>query len=75
MQSSNTRNLIFPIDFLVAHLSQFVTLEPGDLIFTGTPDGVGAARTPPVFLKNGDQMEVTIEGVGTLANQVVTASE
>lgn len=70
MQSSNTRNLIFPIDFLVAHLSQFMTLEPGDLIFTGTPDGVGAARKPPVFLKNGDHMEVTIESVGTLTNQV-----
>ena len=70
MQQSNTCNLIFPIDFLIAHLSQFVTLEPGDLIFTGTPEGVGAGRTPPVFLKDGDQLEVEIEGIGILRNRM-----
>lgn len=70
MQSSNTSHLIFPIDFLVSHLSQFVTLQPGDLIFTGTPAGVGAGRTPQVFLKSGDRMEVEIQGVGTLRNKV-----
>ena len=71
MQSSNTSHLIFPIDFLISHLSQFVTLQPGDLIFTGTPAGVGAGRTPPVFLKNGDQLEVEIEGIGKLHNRTV----
>jgi len=71
MQSSSTRHLIFPIDFLVAHLSKFVTLEPGDLIFTGTPAGVGAGRTPQMFLKHGDVLEVEIEGIGTLTNEVV----
>lgn len=71
MQSSSTRELIFGIDALIAHLSQLVTLRPGDLIFTGTPPGVGAARKPPVFIKPGDQMEVEIEGLGVLANPVV----
>jgi len=71
MQSSNTSHLIFPIDFLIAHLSQFVTLQPGDLIFTGTPAGVGAGRTPPMFLKAGDRLEVEIETIGTLANGIV----
>jgi len=71
MQNSNTRHLIFPIDFLIEHLSKFVTLQPGDLIFTGTPAGVGAGRTPPLFLKSGDQLEVEIQGIGTLANGVV----
>lgn len=71
MQSSNTSNLIYPIDELISHLSQFVTLRPGDLIFTGTPPGVGAGRDPQVFLKPGDVVEVEIEGVGVLSNPVV----
>lgn len=70
-QDSNTSHLIFPIDFLIAHLSQFFTLRPGDLIFTGTPPGVGAARSPQLFLKNGDQVEVRIEGLGVLNSHVV----
>ena len=70
MQNSNTSHLIFPIDFLIAHLSRFVTLQPGDLIFTGTPAGVGAGRTPPLFLKSGDRLEVEIEGIGTLRNSI-----
>lgn len=73
MQNSNTDQLIFSIDYLIAHLSQFVTLRPGDLIFTGTPPGVGAGRTPPHFLRPGDEMEVEIEGLGVLRNQVVAA--
>ena len=56
---------------LIAYLSQVVTLEPGDLIFTGTPPGVGVARKPPVFLKAGDDVEVEIERVGLLRNPVV----
>ena len=71
MQDSNTSNLIFSIDFLIAHLSKFVTLAPGDLIFTGTPPGVGAGRKPPIFLRPGDQLEVEIEGLGVLSNSVV----
>ncbi|MFT5300460.1 MAG: 2-keto-4-pentenoate hydratase/2-oxohepta-3-ene-1,7-dioic acid hydratase in catechol pathway [Mariniblastus sp.] len=73
MQDSNTSELIFPIDFLISHLSKFVTLIPGDLVFTGTPAGVGAGRTPQVFLKPGDEIEVEIEGLGVLANPVLAA--
>jgi len=73
MQDSNTNQLIFGVDYLIAYLSQVVTLAPGDLIFTGTPPGVGVARKPPVFLKPGDQVEVEIERLGTLRNSVVAA--
>jgi 2-keto-4-pentenoate hydratase/2-oxohepta-3-ene-1,7-dioic acid hydratase in catechol pathway len=71
MQTSNTSSLIFQIDFLISHLSQFITLAPGDLIFTGTPPGVGAGRKPPLFLKPGDTVEVEIESVGVLTNPIV----
>lgn len=70
MQSSSTRELIFGVDELIAYVSQLTTLLPGDLIFTGTPPGVGAARKPPVFMKPGDAVEVEIEGLGTLRNPV-----
>lgn len=75
MQDSNTRQLIFPIDYLVSYLSHVCTLLPGDLIFTGTPPGVGMARNPPVFLKPGDHVEVTIDGLGTLKNSVAALSD
>jgi 2-keto-4-pentenoate hydratase/2-oxohepta-3-ene-1,7-dioic acid hydratase in catechol pathway len=71
MQNSSTRELIFGVDELIAYVSQIVTLEPGDLIFTGTPPGVGMARKPPVFLKPGDICEVEIDGLGVLKNPVV----
>ena len=71
MQQSNTRHLIFPIDFLVSHVSKFVSLRPGDLLFTGTPAGVGAGRTPPRFLQSGDSVEVEISKIGCLKNDVV----
>ena len=71
MQDSNTDQFIFPIDELIAYVSQVCTLRPGDLIFTGTPPGVGFARKPPVFLKPGDVAEVEIEGLGVLTNPVV----
>ena len=71
MQHSNTRQFIFSVQKLIAYLSNVCTLMPGDLIFTGTPPGVGMARTPPVFLQPGDQVEVEIEGIGVLQNQVV----
>jgi 2-keto-4-pentenoate hydratase/2-oxohepta-3-ene-1,7-dioic acid hydratase in catechol pathway len=70
MQDSNTRELIFPVDAIIAYLTQIVTLEPGDLIFTGTPPGVGMARKPPVWLKPGDVVEVEIDGLGVLRNPV-----
>jgi 2-keto-4-pentenoate hydratase/2-oxohepta-3-ene-1,7-dioic acid hydratase in catechol pathway len=70
MQNSTTRELIFKIDELIAYVSQITTLEPGDLIFTGTPPGVGMARKPPVFLKPGDVCEVEIAGLGVLRNPV-----
>jgi 2-keto-4-pentenoate hydratase/2-oxohepta-3-ene-1,7-dioic acid hydratase in catechol pathway len=73
MQDSNTREFIFTVPQLIAYLSQVVTLEPGDLLFTGTPPGVGVARKPPVFLKAGDNVEVEIEGLGLLRNPVVAA--
>jgi 2-keto-4-pentenoate hydratase/2-oxohepta-3-ene-1,7-dioic acid hydratase in catechol pathway len=71
MQDSNTRQMIFPVGQVLAYLSQVFTLQPGDLIFTGTPPGVGFARKPPVFLKAGDVVEVEIEGLGVLRNPVV----
>ena len=71
MQSSNTDQLIFPVPELVAFLSRLVTLEPGDVVATGTPSGVGFARKPPVFLKDGDTVTVEIEKLGRLTNPVV----
>ncbi len=70
MQDSNTNQLVFHVDDVIAYLSKIVTLEPGDLIFTGTPPGVGMARKPPVWLKAGDVVEVEIDGLGTLQNTV-----
>lgn len=71
MQDSNTDQMIFGVPRLIEFLSESITLEPGDVIATGTPPGVGFARNPPVFLKDGDQMEVLIEGLGGLGNPVV----
>ncbi|MDP6447186.1 MAG: fumarylacetoacetate hydrolase family protein [Pirellulaceae bacterium] len=71
LQQSNTRQLIFPIDHLVSYVSAVCTLLPGDVIFTGTPPGVGAARKPPIFMKSGDVAEVEIESLGVLRNPVV----
>lgn len=71
MQSSSTQELIFGIDELIAHMSKLFALQPGDLIFTGTPPGVGVARNPAVYIKAGDRMEVEIEGLGVLVNPVV----
>jgi 2-keto-4-pentenoate hydratase/2-oxohepta-3-ene-1,7-dioic acid hydratase in catechol pathway len=71
MQDSNTRLMIFRAGDLLAYISQVATLEPGDLIFTGTPSGVGFTRKPPVFLKGGDVVEVEIEKLGVLRNPVV----
>lgn len=70
MQDSNTGNLIFDVRKLVSYLSGIMTLEPGDVIATGTPGGVGFARKPPVYLKDGDTVEVEIDGIGILSNPV-----
>ncbi|MFM1961085.1 MAG: hypothetical protein RL588_2602 [Pseudomonadota bacterium] len=69
-QASNTRHLVFDVFDQVAHLSQAMTLEPGDVIFTGTPGGVGAAMTPRRFLRPGDVVRVEIEGLGAIENRV-----
>ena len=74
LQDSKTDQLIFKIPELIEFLSASITLEPGDVIATGTPPGVGFARKPPVFLKAGDRAEVEIEGLGVLANTVVNSS-
>jgi 2-keto-4-pentenoate hydratase/2-oxohepta-3-ene-1,7-dioic acid hydratase in catechol pathway len=71
LQHSNTKNLIFRIPELIAHLSSVFTLEPGDIIATGTPSGVGFARKPPRYLKAGDTCTVRIDGIGELTNPVV----
>ena len=75
MQDSNTDQSIFGVPELIEFLSQTITLEPGDVIATGTPPGVGFARKPPVFLHPGDEMEVDIEGVGKLNTPVIAAQE
>ncbi len=67
-QDSNTRHLVFNVWDQIEHLSQAMTLEPGDLIFTGTPGGIGAAMNPRRFLKDGDRVRVEIEGLGALDN-------
>lgn len=68
-QNGNTKLMIYKIDELIAEISRFVTLEPGDVILTGTPAGVGKGMNPPSFLKKGDQVKISIEGIGTLSNR------
>ena len=70
MQEGNIDDLVFPVAKLITILSECMTLEPGDVVVTGTPSGVGAARKPPVWMKAGDQVEVHVEGLGTLRNTV-----
>jgi 2-keto-4-pentenoate hydratase/2-oxohepta-3-ene-1,7-dioic acid hydratase in catechol pathway len=70
-QHSTTANMIFAVDVIIESLSQGMTLEPGDVIATGTPEGVGLGRTPPEFLKDGDLVETEIEGIGILRNRIV----
>ena len=70
MQQANTNDFIFNIPTILAYISQIMTLEPGDIIATGTPSGVGSARKPPVFLKAGDHVQIEIAGLGMLENPV-----
>ena len=70
-QDGSTANMVFNVPFLVSYLSEFMTLEPGDIISTGTPAGVGMGKKPPVFLQEGDVMELAIEGLGRQRQRVV----
>jgi 2,4-didehydro-3-deoxy-L-rhamnonate hydrolase len=70
MQDSNTSNMIFGVAEVIAFVSQAITLEPGDLIITGTPAGVGAFRDPPVWLAPGDEITIEIDGLGSITNPV-----
>lgn len=70
MQDANTDDLVFTIHNLIYRLTECMTLEPGDIIVSGTPAGVGYARTPPVFMKPGDVIEVEVDGIGILSNTI-----
>jgi 2-keto-4-pentenoate hydratase/2-oxohepta-3-ene-1,7-dioic acid hydratase in catechol pathway len=70
MQHATTEQMIFKIPRLIAYISTFTTLLPGDVIVTGTPGGVGARRTPPVWMKPGDKVEIEIDKVGILENSI-----
>jgi 2-keto-4-pentenoate hydratase/2-oxohepta-3-ene-1,7-dioic acid hydratase in catechol pathway len=72
MQDGTTSDLIFPVAYLVSYISRFMTLEPGDVIATGTPAGVGAFRKPPVYLKSGDRIRMEIDRIGTLETSITS---
>jgi 2-keto-4-pentenoate hydratase/2-oxohepta-3-ene-1,7-dioic acid hydratase in catechol pathway len=71
VQDSSTSEMVFSVPFLISYVSSLATLEPGDIILTGTPAGVGCNQKPQVFLQAGDEISVQIEGIGTLTNPVV----
>jgi 2-keto-4-pentenoate hydratase/2-oxohepta-3-ene-1,7-dioic acid hydratase in catechol pathway len=71
VQEASTSDMVFSVPFLIRYISSLATLEPGDVILTGTPAGIGCNRKPQVFLQPGDQVSVNIEGIGTLCNPVV----
>jgi 2-keto-4-pentenoate hydratase/2-oxohepta-3-ene-1,7-dioic acid hydratase in catechol pathway len=70
-QGSNTRFMIFTVAVTIESLSKGMTLEPGDIISTGTPEGVGLGRTPPEYLNDGDLVETEIEGIGVMKNRII----
>jgi len=74
LQHQSTREMIFDVADAIAFISQFMTLEPGDIIATGTPAGVGFTRKPPIFMQHGDVIEIEIEKIGTIRNRVIFAS-
>jgi 2-keto-4-pentenoate hydratase/2-oxohepta-3-ene-1,7-dioic acid hydratase in catechol pathway len=74
MQDSNTSQMLFRLPELISFLSMSFTLMPGDVIMTGTPHGVGCFREPPLYLKDGDQVSVEIDGIGRLENRCKTIS-
>jgi acylpyruvate hydrolase len=73
LQDGNTNDLIFDVPFLIAFVSRVFTLDPGDLILTGTPPGVGWAREPKLSMQDGDVVEVEVEGIGVVSNPVTAA--
>jgi 2-keto-4-pentenoate hydratase/2-oxohepta-3-ene-1,7-dioic acid hydratase in catechol pathway len=75
MQASRTSDLVFDIPTLIEYVSAVITLEPGDLISTGTPAGVGVFRDPPVYLEPGDRARIEIEGIGRVENPIVDGSD
>lgn len=75
MQDGNTSDMLFPVPALIAFISRAITLEPGDIVATGTPAGVGIFRDPPVFLEPGDRARCEVEGIGTVENPVIDWSE
>ncbi len=72
MQTGNTKTMIFDVDMIVSYVSKFMTLCPGDIITTGTPPGVGMAKKPQLFLKDGDKLNLKIDGLGEQNSKVVT---
>jgi acylpyruvate hydrolase len=70
MQQANTRDMLWSVAEIIALISECLTLEPGDVIATGTPAGVGYARNPPVFMRAGDSIEIEIDGIATLRNTI-----
>ena len=72
MQTGNTKTMIFNVYFIVSYLSKFMSLQPGDIITTGTPPGVGMGRKPQVFLKAGDRMKLSIDNLGKQSAKVVS---
>jgi 2,4-didehydro-3-deoxy-L-rhamnonate hydrolase len=75
LQQGTTRNLVFNLPYLIHHLSSIVELYPGDLIFTGTPDGVGFGRSPQQYLVPGDELVSSIEGLGEIRQRFVARGE
>jgi 2-keto-4-pentenoate hydratase/2-oxohepta-3-ene-1,7-dioic acid hydratase in catechol pathway len=71
VQDGDTSDMVFPIAHLISYISSLATLEPGDVILTGTPAGIGCNRRPQVFLQPGDRIDVWIEGIGVLSNPVI----
>ena len=70
LQKGNTHDMVFNVADIISYISAFMPLSPGDLIATGTPAGVGFSRKPPIFMKEGDVCELTIEKIGTLRNRI-----
>ena len=72
MQSGNTKNMIFNTNFILSYLSKFMSLQPGDIVTTGTPAGVGMGRKPQMFLKSGDNIKITIDCLGQQNSKVIS---
>lgn len=72
MQVDNTKNMIFNTNFLLSYLSKFMSLQPGDIVTTGTPPGVGMGMKPPVFLKPGDKIKLSIDNLGEQNSKIIT---